>query len=352
MSALAHLLVLGVLFVALRGRLLSTRVGGVVLGGAALFSVWTSWRSEAVRARLADPDLWPGVVFVAVGAVLAWWSLRREQRLTTPIHEDEAPSPLSRFLPLRPSVVGWVLVLATAAFVSAPLGLPPDLALGEGGQGVRSGLPASTLPWFLLGLAELSRHLGPLLVWILLPTASICALFAAPWLDTQRPEIEAPFRGRRDEVPFFLWAWLGLGLAPLAVALFTPMAITASGPVAAGPGPGPSAAVRPALAEWFWLDLLGRPEPTAWFVRELPGILLLLCVFVALPALLPRWSWTRGVFGRHLRRLGTRRYVALCLLLAIYTLVPLGLGARACGFGPLLRWPWFSLGGLGGAGWL
>lgn len=325
MSALAHLIVLAALFTALRGRLPWTRLGGTALGVAAVTGLATSWSNPAVRLRLADPDLWPGLVFVLLAGPLAWWTMRREQERTAPIHEQEEPESLSRWLPIRPFVLGCVLVFAAAAVGSSPVGLPPDAA--------SESRPA--LPWFLLGLAELSHHLGPLTAWVLLPLAAVSALVLAPVLDTSEPEIGGPFRGRRDEAPLFLWAWLGLGVSPLVVALF--------GPATRPSGDGAAPAV-PALSEWFWLDLLTRHEPGSWLLRELPGVLLLLTIGLALPFALPRWSATRGVFGRHLRRLGRSRYVLLCALLAVFMLVPIGLAVRACGFGPWLR--------LGGGWWL
>lgn len=326
MSAVAHLVVLAALFTALRGRLPWTRLGGVVLGLLAVVALVASWSVAEVRARLANADLWPGVAFVWVAAPLAWWTMRQEQDRTTPIHEEDEPESMSRFVPVSPQVFGVGLVIGASALVSAPVGLPPDLASDAAGDAV---------PWFLLGLAELSRHVGPLLAWMLVPAASALALLAAPRLDTSEPETGGPFRGRRDEAPFFLWAWLGLGLAPLAAALFAPA------PDALDPGP--------ALAEWFWFDLLTKHEPDAWLLRELPGVLLLLALFVVLPIMLPRWSATRGVFGRHLRRMGRRRYALLCALLGVFMLVPLGLAMRALGFGP-----WLRLGeGLWGGGlWL
>ncbi|MDA8019889.1 MAG: hypothetical protein MPN21_20810 [Thermoanaerobaculia bacterium] len=326
MSAAAHLVVLAVLFSALRGRLLWTRLGGLALGLATLAGGVASWSDTEVRSRLADPDLWPAVLFVVVAGLLAWWTMRREQERTRPIHEQEEPESLARLVPLSPLIVGGMSVFLVAALVPAPVGLPPDSAVAPD-----SALShARSVPWFLLGLAELSRHLGPLVAWLLIPLAMILALAATPRLDTSQPETEGPFRGRRDEAPFFLWAWLGLGLSPLVVALFGPV------PNEAAPGP--------ALAEWFWLDLLARREPDLWLLRELPGVCLGVAVAVVLPWILPRSTFTRGVFGRHLRRLGSRRYIYLCLLLTAFMLVPVGLAMRAIGFGPWLR--------LAGGWWL
>ena len=327
MTALAHLVVLAVLFSALRGRWFWTRLGGVLLALAAVVGLWTAWSNEVVRLRLADPDLWPGVLFVVLASALSWWTMRREQEQTTPIHEEDEPESLSRFIPSSPFVLGFVLVVLVSAVVSAPVGVEPDSA----SQTIQDGPP---VPWFLLGLAELSRHLGPLAAWVLVPLAITMALVATPFLDTSRPETDGPFRGRRDEAPFFLWAWLGLGLSPLVAALFLPApSLSAS----TFPSTSTSSFPSPALAEWFWLDLVTRREPELWFVRELPGLAILAVIAIVLPLWLPRSKTTRGVFGRHLRRLGRRRYALLCGLLVVFMLVPVGLAVRACGFGPWLR---------------
>jgi len=84
LSALAHLAVLAVLFVVLRGRLVWTRIGGLVLAAGAMAGLVSSWSDPTLRRRLSDPDLWPAQVFVVLAVFLAWWTTRREQRQTTP----------------------------------------------------------------------------------------------------------------------------------------------------------------------------------------------------------------------------------------------------------------------------
>lgn len=321
MSAGLYLGVLLALVWALRSRVPWTRAGGVVLAGSLLGLVaWLS-RDDSVRDCLADPDAWPGLVFVALALFLSWWTLRREQVRETPIHETTELESLVRFVP-RPwwPTLGLFAVIVAAAFVPAPLGPSPDAAISPARE-----IALRPMPFFLSGLALLELWLGPLLAWIVLPLAAITALFATPHLDTSHPETEGPFRGRRDEAPFFLWAWIGLGVVPMAAALLAPP----SEATLAVPGVPLSAA--------FWIDLLGRPLPGPWILRQLPGLAVAAGLFVLLPVYLPRWKATRGVFGRHLRRLGPRRYALLTTLLGLFALVPVGLLLRVLGLSPWLR---------------
>lgn len=329
MTAGVYLGVLLVLVWALRSRLPWTRAGGVVLG-ASLFGL-VAWllRDDALRRRLARSeewaDRWPGLVFVALALFLSWWTLRREQVRETPIHQATELESLARFVP-RPwwPTLGLLVAIAAATLLPAPLGSPPsDPAFAVGSSATEPAL--SPAPFFLSGLALLELWLGPFLAWIVLPLATAAALFATPYLDTSQPETEGPFRGRRDEAPFFLWAWIGLGVVPMAAALVAPPSLAST--VADGVP----------LAEAFWIDLLGRPLPAAWILRELPGLAILLGLFVGLPVYLPRWKATRGVFSRHLRRLGPRRYALLTTLLGLFALVPLGLLLRVVGLSPWLR---------------
>lgn len=326
MSAGWHLSVLAVLFWALRSRLPWTRAGGVVLAAGGLVAVALVSPRPGLRMRAADPDLWPAFGFVVLASCLAWWTMRREQLRTTPIHEAEEPESLTRWIPR--SWPGLALVLVAAALLAAPLGVPP----------AREPDPWSRAPWYLLGLAEWARHLGPLVAWVVLPVSALAALLLTPWLDTGRPETDGPFRGRRDEAPFFLWAWLGLGVSPLAAVLFS---WPTSWPATEANLP---AERWTPLADWLWLEIVSRQLPEAWVLRELAGLTVLGLVAVGLPWWLPRWSATRGVFGRHLRRLGRLRYGLLCALLVSFMLVPLGLLMRVLGIGPWLR--------FGGGWWL
>ncbi|MEM1204356.1 MAG: hypothetical protein AAGN66_14080, partial [Acidobacteriota bacterium] len=169
-------------------------------------------------------------------------------------------------------------------------------------------------PWFAVGL---------------LPATAFAGLLLAPHLETRIEDGEAPYRGRRDEVPFFLFAWLFVGAVPIGLSLFS-----ASPPAPAAP-----------LSERLWIDLLGRRPPAFWLWREFPGLLSIAAYFGLLLGWLPRWGVTQGVFGRHQRRLGPWRYAAVMAIAGVLALVPLGLAATWwLGAGPWIHLPEWGIG--------
>jgi hypothetical protein len=88
----------------------------------------------------------------------------------------------------------------------------------------------------------------------------------------------------------------------------------------------PSRPVPPAprpLSEMFWIVWLRGAEPVGWWLRELPGMLLLSGYFVLVPLVLRRWRVTRGAFASYLKTMGAWRFrVALAWVLAVM-IVPL-----------------------------
>ncbi|MEO1366512.1 MAG: hypothetical protein AAFX50_05010, partial [Acidobacteriota bacterium] len=202
--------------------------------------------------------------------------------------------------------------------------------------------PADAAPWFFAGLVALAPMVGSGFAFVVVPSAALVGLLLAPELDALDDDVDlapgaldtgllpAPvaFEGRRDEVPFFLFAWLSVGVAPIVLAAWRPDF---------------GQLELSSLSAQVWVEVLGRPSPSAWWLRELPGLLLYLAIFVGLPLRLPTWKISKGVFGRHRRRLGPRRYAAVMVITGVLALVP---------FKVLLAWlfgvgPWIVVGGVG-----
>lgn len=320
-------------------RLPWTRVGGLVLATLAGLGAWRAFDHPTLGPRLVEPDSLPVLVLVILSCVVGWWTLHREQIRSTPPSATGEGGVRGRRARLATIALGLAAVAVAAYLVPAPLPSLDASSISAGGSDVSvadGGRPTerrSTTPWFLAGLELLGIAFlpveGPSWPLLAMLFAMAAALWLAPHLETRDPETEAPFGGRRDEVPFFLFAWTFLGWLPIALAVFLePLSATEA-----------SLALRP-LSERFWIDLLGLPLPSWWLPRELPGLLLLLLLFVVAPWKLPTWKPTRGAFARHRRRLGRGRYWLVTMLAAFVVFVPAQLlAALLLGIGPWLRLP-------------
>ena len=283
-AEMLYLLVLVIFLVLLRSPWPWTRAGGLVLLAAGVAAALAGGRGLAEAAF--ESRRLPASALAVLTAVVVWWSLHAAQRgrRSEPVAGSAAAT--SRH-PARLRLAGAALGVAAVGLLAAHLGAPPPARSPE-------------QPWFLAGLFALAPSVGELYALGLVPAAAACGLLLAPSLDTRDPDAEAAHDGRRDEVPFF--------------------------------------AVR------FWLDFLGVRPPAWWALRELPGLVLYLAVFAFLPWWLPTWRATKGVFGRHRRRLGRRRYALMMAVTGVMALVPVKVALSVL----LSIGPWLVLpGGLG-----
>ena len=77
------------------------------------------------------------------------------------------------------------------------------------------------------------------------------------------------------------------------------------------------------LSEYIWIRMLKTGYPSAWIVRELPGILLVLFYVFGLPVIL-----AKGLFKAYYAKLGPARYyISVFLFLSMMSL-PMKMLAR------------------------
>src|SRR5262249_24348613 len=77
------------------------------------------------------------------------------------------------------------------------------------------------------------------------------------------------------------------------------------------------------LSDLFWLHLLGQSVPDHWFVRELPGIILVLLYLIGLPPLL-----AKTVFKSYFQRMGFLRFMTMVTLMQFMAALPLKMVLR------------------------
>ena len=77
------------------------------------------------------------------------------------------------------------------------------------------------------------------------------------------------------------------------------------------------------LSEYFWLRMLNTGYPSAWLVREVPGIVLVLVYVLVLPPLL-----AKNLFKSYFEKLGASRYYVSAFLFLMMMSLPIKMLAR------------------------
>ena len=289
---------LGLFLVLARVQALRGGLGSVLLG-AALVVPWFALGFSGAPALLE-----PSALAVLVVAVAFGWSYRRARRYAF------------AGVAVRPWHALPDLLLAVVLVLGVAVG-PPDLGRGE-------------LPTAFLGVAELERIFSTPLA-AALPWLALATLVALPWLTI------AGETGKGDRLPSDAGLFavglvvLVFGLLPLVVGVVRQA--SQGIPVEALP-----------LSQAFWIVALGSEVPRAWFVRELPGLLVIGLHFAVWPVVLLRWGATRGLARRYRDTLGAFRYGLLVTLVLLLLLAPLRLFAFwGLGIGEWIRLPEFGL---------
>jgi len=77
------------------------------------------------------------------------------------------------------------------------------------------------------------------------------------------------------------------------------------------------------LSDYFWLGLLGQSTDKGWFLRELPGIVVILAYLLLLPPILAK-TIMRPLFVK----MGFMRFFILVTLLQFMALLPIKMVLR------------------------
>jgi hypothetical protein len=188
----------------------------------------------------------------------------------------------------------------------------------------------SKAPWYFLGLQEMLVYYDPWIAGVLLPGLIILGLMAIPYIDTNPlGNGYYTFKERKTEIGLFLFGWLVLWSQMIVIGTFL------RGPNWNFFGPyeyWDIAKVEPLvnvdLSEYFWIKLLGVGLPAQWYVRELPGILLVLAYLFVLPVVLPKLRWSKRWFGRFYEKLGPPRYYVAITLFLVMLALPIKMYCR------------------------
>ncbi|HWW61965.1 MAG TPA: hypothetical protein VN181_11400 [Thermoanaerobaculia bacterium] len=311
---------------ALGGKLWDGKVGlWMLIIGAVAFGL--SVLDPNFNSIAAKPDNVPIVAMIFLLAIFTWIALRKayynDHQITAgsiPFEKTESDEKLFTWPDLVYTELLCMILLTIVMIVwSIALRAP----LEEAANPTSSPNPAKA-PWYFLGLQEMLVYFDPWLAGVVLPTLIIVGLMAIPYIDTNpKGNGYYSFRERKWEVGVFLYGFLVLWSFLIITGTFL------RGPNWNFFGPyefwDPNKLeplVNIDLSEIVWVKMMGMPLPKLWFIREAPGLALVLA-YVGLPPLL-----ARGPFRRFYLKMGGPRYYVGAMLFLVMLALPIKMVLR------------------------
>jgi hypothetical protein len=213
-------------------------------------------------------------------------------------------------------VVTFGLVI-WAVLLKAPLEQPASSAKAPN---------PSKAPWYFLGLQEMLVYFDPWMAGVVLPSMIIVGLMALPYIDfNQKGNGYFTFVQRKFAVSTFLLGFVVLWVTLIVLGTFL------RGPNWNFFGPFEPWDVHKTvplnnvnLSEYFWLSGLGQAmEGRGWFIRELPGIILVIAYMAFLPPLL-----AKTILRPFFVRMGFIRFFLLVTLIQFMASLPIKMVLR------------------------
>jgi hypothetical protein len=278
------------------------------------------------NAIIAKPDNVPIVMLLATVGFFTWLGLRRavlnDDLITAgkpPLEKDDDKVlvwPDLVYTELICMVIATAALVVWAVVLKAPLEQPATSAKAPN---------PSKAPWYFLGLQEMLVYYDPWMAGVWLPTLIIVGLVAMPYIDfNQKGNGYYTFKERKFALSVWMYGFLVLWVVLIVLGTFL-----------RGPNWnffGPFEAWDPHkvvplnnvnLSQMFWLSFNVVPTSLHWFVRELPGIVLVLAYLFLVPLIL-----AKTVLRPFYIRMGAVRYLILAILLLHMAALPIKMVLR------------------------
>src|SRR5205814_2778319 len=243
------------------------------------------------REIMTKADNVPIIILIVSVALTTWLGLRRavlnDDRIAKgepPLEKDDDKVlvwPDLVYTELICMIVATAVLTVWAVFLKAPLEQPATSAKAPN---------PSKAPWYFLGLQEMLVYFDPWMAGVVLPTLIIVGLIALPYIDfNQKGNGYYTFKERPFAMTTFMFGFVVLWVVLIVL-----------GTILRGPNWNFFAPferwdphkVLPLnnvnLSEMFWIPLGRVPEEMPWYVRELPGAVLIFAYLVIVPMVLAR----------------------------------------------------------------
>jgi hypothetical protein len=316
-----------ILFLYFRRFLTQPVVAWVILNIGLLGAGWAI-TDPNFRLIVTKEDNVPIVMLIVTVGFFTWLAFRKgalnDERLAQgqpPLEKSEDEKvlvwPDLVYTELIAMIVCTFVLVIWAVLLKAPLEQPASSAKAPN---------PSKAPWYFLGLQEMLVYYDPWMAGVVLPTMILVGLIALPYIDfNQKGNGYFTFAQRKFAVTMFLFGFVVLWCTLIVLGTFL-----------RGPNWnffGPFEAWDPHkvlplnnvnLSDMFWLRF-GRifPEGQGWFLRELPGIVLILAYFLLIPPLL-----AKTVFRSFFIKMGFIRFFLLVNLMQFMAALPIKMVLR------------------------
>jgi hypothetical protein len=269
---------------------------GILMGAILIFIA--SVPDPNFRKIITKPDNVPIVALIFLLGFFVWLSLRQaainDERIEQGKPPREAEEANDRILVWPDLVYQELICMVLFTVVLIVWSMVLKAPLEEPANPGKTPNP-SKAPWYFLGLQEMLVYFDPWIAGVVLPTMIITGLMAVPFCDKNPKGMGYyTFKERPFAVGTFLFGFLILWVMLIIMGTFL------RGPNWNFFGPYEVWDVHKLeslsnvnLSEYFWVKGLGMALPGkekwggfAFFIRELPGILLVGAYMLVLPPLL------------------------------------------------------------------
>src|SRR5213078_1908823 len=278
----------------------------VVLGIFALF-FGLGGLDPNFRLIITKPDNVPIVGLIFLLVFFVWYAMQQAVLNDRRIAKGEGPEEKAEsdrvwvwpdlvYTELISLILCSVVLIVWSIFLKAPLEQPANPANTPN---------PSKAPWYFLGLQEMLVYFDPWLAGVVLPGLIIVGLIAIPYVD-KNPKGNGyfTFAERKAEITIFLFGFVILWVSLIVLGTFL------RGPNWNFFGPFEpwdvhklAALTNVNLSEYIWVRAFGTGLPSAWYVREMFGIVVVVFYVFALPVILAK-TW----FKTYLEKMGAPRF--------------------------------------------
>jgi hypothetical protein len=298
-----------------------------ILSGSLLFGGW-AMTDPNFRAIITKEDNVPIVMLIYSVGFTTWLALRqgvinddRMARGEPPLQKLEDDKvlvwPDLVYTELIAMIVCTFILVVWAILLKAPLEQPATSAKAPN---------PSKAPWYFLGLQEMLVYFDPWMAGVVLPSLIITGLICLPYIDfNQKGNGYFTYVQRQFAVFTFLFGFVVLWVVLIVLGTFL------RGPNWNFFGPfeyWDQHKVLPLnnvnLSDYFWLNWLGtNVQGRVWYVREIPGFVVILAYLLLVPPVLARTA-----FRPFFIKMGFLRYMIMIVHLQFMALLPIKMVLR------------------------
>ncbi len=283
---------------------------------------------EHFKTIVTTPDNVPIVGMFFLMIYFTWYSMRKavvnDERIAAgkpPKEKEESDQkvlvfPYLIFIEFVVALFYAIILVVWSLALKAPLEDPANPTISPN---------PSKAPWYFLGLQELLVYFDPWIAGVLLPTLIIVGLCAIPYLD-RNPKGSGfySFKERRVWISGFLFCLWMLWIVLIIFGTFL------RGPNWNFFGPFETWNVHKVvpllnvnLSDCIYIKWLGWGLPKQWFIREAPGILIVLGYLLIPPAILAVTFCKKAY-----QEMGAVRFTVAAFLLLMVIAVPIKMYLR------------------------